>query len=118
MGLWDTRPPLVVRINALQDMQGSIMRLKKSFDEAKTESVQIPSLVRDQELRRLANLEVEKSEDTAHIQELEAELPKEQALNQTHVTKLETLQQTVRDLEAQSRDTSGKLNTYNALFYI
>lgn len=116
MGLWDTRPPLVVRINTLQDMQGSIMRLKKSYDEAKTESVQIPPHVRDKELRKLADLEAEKSKDTTRIQALEAEVRKEKAQNQSHTAKLETLLQAVRDVEAQSHDASERLNTLDVLF--
>ncbi|KAF4534581.1 Autophagy-like protein 11 [Lasiodiplodia theobromae] len=101
----------------LSDMQGSIMRLKRSYDEAKTESVQIPPHVRDKELRRLADLEAEKSKDAAHIQELEAEVEKEKARNQSHATKLEALMQAVRGLEAQSSDASEKLDNLNVLFY-
>ncbi|KAK0650408.1 M protein [Lasiodiplodia hormozganensis] len=101
----------------LSDMQGSIMRLKKSYDEAKTESVQIPPHVRDKELRRLADLEAEKNKDAARIQELEAEVEKEKVRNQSHATKLETLLQAVRDVEAQSNDASEKLDNLNLLFY-
>ncbi|GME24065.1 Autophagy-like protein 11 [Neofusicoccum parvum] len=99
----------------LSDMQGTIARLKKSYDEVKRERGQVPPHVREEEKRRLADLEASVQKDTARIRELESLVKGHERHIQELKEKKEEDAACILQLESQSRDSGEKFQALTAL---
>ncbi|EOD49618.1 hypothetical protein UCRNP2_3607 [Neofusicoccum parvum UCRNP2] len=99
----------------LSDMQGTIARLKKSYDEAKRERGQVPPHVREEEKRRLTDLEASVKKDMARIQELESLVREHERHIQELKEKKEEDAACIIQLEFRGRDSDEKFQALTAL---